>query len=306
MEYTSKDTALYPGNLMKLLRANLMRMRQSKLFWGTLAFMAGYALWNIYDRTRLSATTIDGILFAYCLATGIVSALFSGLFFGTEFAEGTIRNKLVVGHTRFSVYLANLLTCVIAAMAQCLVYLAVVLGLGSLLVGPPTLPWGRVLLLFLGTLATVTAFCAIYTAIGMLCTRKAVAAVVCLVGAFALFGIMSNMDSDLSVPKYSIIDEGDEPFLVNNPDYGYAGGTLRPVYQFLDDALPFGQAVQYMRNRRGVDPAVRELLSANDFTVYTSHVRSEIDPLPLMMYSLAVTAVTSAAGIVLFCKKDLK
>ncbi len=307
MENCLKTGTLRRGGVTKLLRANLLRLRQSKLFLGTLAFMAGYALWNIWDRTRLGSTTIDGILFDYCLAAGIVSALFSGLFLGTEYAEGTIRNKLVVGHTRFSVYLANLLTNMAVATAQALAYLAVTLGLGSLLLGPPTLPWSRrILLFFLGTLVTLAAFCAIYTAVGMLCARKAVAAVVCLVGAFALFGVMSGVDDQLNVSKYTIVGEQGEAFLVENPDHGYVSEALRPVYQFLDDALPFGQALQYTRNRQGVDPAVRELLSAKDFEVYASHVRPELDPLPLLLYALAVTAGTTAAGIVLFHRKDLK
>ncbi len=306
MENCLKTGALRQEGVTKLLRANLLRLRQSKLFWGTLAFMAGYALWNIWERTQLGSATVDGILFDYCLAAGIVSALFSGLFLGTEYGEGTLRNKLMVGHTRFSVYLANLLTTTAVAILYALTYLAVTLGLGSPLLGPPTLPWGRAFSLFLSSLATLAAFCAIYTAVGMLCSRKAVAAVVCLVGAFALFGVMSGVDDQLSVPKYAIAGEQGEALLVENPNHSYVNEVMRPVYQLLDNALPFGQALQYTRNQRGVDPAVRELLSAKDFEVYTSHVRPEVDPLPLLLYSLAVTAVTTAAGIVLFDRKGLK
>ena len=307
MKYTLETPARCMGSVTKLLTANLLRLRQSKLFWGTLAFMAGHTLWNIFDRSRLSSTTVDGILFDYCLVTGLVSALFSGLFLGTEYSEGTLRNKLMVGHPRFSVYFASLLTNMIAATLQSLTYLAVILGPGSLLLGPPTLPWSRILLLFLGTLATAAAFCAVYTAVGMLCSRRA-AVVVCLAGAFALFGIMSGVDSGLSVPKYSVIGEGDDVFLVDNPDYGYAGGAIRPVYQFLDDALPFGQAIQYMyvRGRQDIDPEIQKLLPAEDLALYTSQVRPELDPLPLILYSLAVTTGITAAGAVLFYKKDLK
>ena len=33
--------------MRNLLAANFLRLKKSVLFWGTLAFMAGYALWRM-------------------------------------------------------------------------------------------------------------------------------------------------------------------------------------------------------------------------------------------------------------------
>lgn len=165
--------------------------------------MAGYPLWLIYKWALFRMESVDVMLFDYCVVTGIVSAVFSGLFLGAEYSDGAIRNKLIIGHSRSAIYCSNLLTNIAAALLQCVVYLTVTLGLGIPLLGLPTSEPGRLLLLFAGTLGTVIAFCAVFTAIGMLCSQKAVAAVICIAGSFALFGMMSSVDSYLNIPKYS-------------------------------------------------------------------------------------------------------
>ena len=44
-------------------------------------------------------------------------------FIGTEYSDGTIRNKIVVGHSRSTIYLANLLTCCFAGLIMCLCFI---------------------------------------------------------------------------------------------------------------------------------------------------------------------------------------
>lgn len=51
-------------------------------------------------------TALDDRFFAYSFFIGILSAIFCSLFTGTEYSDGTIRNKIVVGHSRISIYLS--------------------------------------------------------------------------------------------------------------------------------------------------------------------------------------------------------
>ena len=104
--------------MSKLLSANFTRMKKAKVFWVCLIFMIGFGLFLIISRyvqfkrfDMMDSAYIEGSLLSYTVVMGIVFAVFTSLFIGTEYNDGTIRNKLIVGHTRVNVYLANLITC---------------------------------------------------------------------------------------------------------------------------------------------------------------------------------------------------
>ena len=88
--------------------------------------------------------------------------MFSCLFLSVEYAEGTIRNKLTVGHTRREVYLSSFLTvfaaCVCMALAWLVGSLAGVPLLGFLTMGPA----GMILCVAV-VVGFTAAFSAIYT-----------------------------------------------------------------------------------------------------------------------------------------------
>ena len=48
-----------------------------------------------------------------------------------------------------------------------------------------------------------SALAAVFTLAAMLCQNKAVTAVVCIAGSFALLGYLSSVDSYLNIPQYS-------------------------------------------------------------------------------------------------------
>ena len=296
--------------MRNLLSANFLRLRKSWLFWGTLVFMAGYALWQIRFWVIFGGITVDPIIFDYAGVIGTAAAVWSSLFLGTDYSNGTMRNKLVAGHTRLAVYFAALITNTTVALLQCAAYLAVAFGLGTLFIGLPTMEASRFLSLLAGTLVMTVAFCAIFTAVGMLCAQKTAAAVLCIAGSLVLFGYMSSVDSYLSIPEYSTSVNifGDQIEVAYTLNDGYVSGTRRAVFQFLDDVVPSGQAVQYMRNREQeeIDPYIAEVLSPEQMETYMQYQRQKADPLPLAAYSLAVAALFTALGAALFQKKDLK
>ena len=59
----------------------------------------------------------------FVLMSGVVLSAFCSLFVGAEYSDGTIRNKIAVGHSRAAVYLANLVTCSAAGVLICLGYI---------------------------------------------------------------------------------------------------------------------------------------------------------------------------------------
>ena len=89
---------------------------------------------------------IDGQLFTFAMFIGIVLSTFCGLFLGIEYGDGTIRNKVVVGHKRSSIYLANLITCIAAGLAMCAAFMLVYVAVGIPLIGTFTLEIKYILL----------------------------------------------------------------------------------------------------------------------------------------------------------------
>ena len=279
--------------MTKLLSANLLRLRKSMLFWGCLILMlllgAGFTLQRYWEQIAYAEfgqlSYLDEVLFRHGLLIGIVTALFVPMFFGIEYSDGAIRNKMVVGHSRLSIYFANLITAAASSLAFCAAYILAVLALGVPLLNGVRLTAAQCALLMLGTLVLSAAFSALYTFVAMLCARKAASAVVCILGVFLLLFAGIYISARLSAPEflteYSIADDGQVVEEEPEPNPQYPRGLEREVYQFLYDFLPGCQSIQY-----------------GDMSVE--------NPALLAAYSLIILTVSTGAGAALFRRKDLK
>ena len=117
-----------------LLHANISRMVKSRVFLlAILAELAYTALvvlvcWDHYaggtGNYTLEAVLAAGFgLMGYLSIPSLIYAVLLSVHLGTDYSDNTLRNKLIVGHTRTEVYLADLLTCVIAAVGLDLLFL---------------------------------------------------------------------------------------------------------------------------------------------------------------------------------------
>lgn len=93
--------------------------------------------YGVYSASNIASeaceeVVLDGCLFEGLPLMGLVSAIFTSLFIGSEYSDGTIRNKLVVGHSRMRIYLANLIVCSIASILISLAYTAGVFVIGNM------------------------------------------------------------------------------------------------------------------------------------------------------------------------------
>ena len=270
--------------MTNLLSANLFHLRKSSLFWVALGLSAAAGAWQP-TQTFLEFERyfpLDNSFFTYAMLNGLLLAVFLPLFFGMEYSDGTIRNKLAAGHPRLFVYLANLLTAVLTAFLFCGAYILFTLAVGVPLLGAPKRP-GLLLTTALLSLLTAAAWCAIYTLINMSLSRKAGAAVCCILLYLALFiGALvtfNKLDAPEFYPAYQLVDGEMVSEMVENP--AYLTKDQRPFYEFLLDLNPMGQSVQY------IDMAPAR-------------------PVQLTLCSLGVFAATTAVGTALFQRKDLK
>lgn len=277
--------------MSKLLSANFNRLKKNAFFRISVLFMlangvlrpiADYMIMQKYEDYIIP---LDSDFFVYPIFVVVLSAVFCSLFVGTEYSDGTMRNKLMVGHSRVDIYLSNLMVGIAASFFMCLAYILPFLCVGTPLLGffsnfPAVLRYiGCIFILFL-------AFAAICTSVSMLCQSKAHSAVICILGVFILLLVGTYISSRLSSPEYiegyqldqesgQLVPAPPEP----NP--GYLRGTKREIYEFLHDFLPGDQAVQF---------ASREAMH-----------------LGLMaLYSILITIGTTGFGIYFFFDEDIK
>ena len=86
-------------------------------------------------RQTQTINRIDNGFFGCALFIGIVMAVFCSLFIGTEYSEGTIRNKIIIGQKRGAVYLSNFITCSLVSVVMCMAFFIPYLCIGIPLLG---------------------------------------------------------------------------------------------------------------------------------------------------------------------------
>ena len=278
--------------MTKLLSANFMRLWKTNAFWGSLGVSLSMGLLMVADSWRSAqesggawASTVDAELFKYAAFIGVLAAELIPLFFGAEYSDGAIRNKIIVGQSRLSIYFANLITGYAACVLCSAVYMLGCVALGVPLLGWFTQPPALLLAALAGSLLMTAAFCAIFTFVAMNCAKKSTSVVICLLGVFAAFigaiVIHSMLEAPEFISGYELSVGGQAVSVQPEPNPNYLTGAKREFYQFLFDLLPSGQSVQYC-----------SLMFS--------------DPLRLMGLSAAVTVLFTGAGAALFRRKDLK
>ncbi len=275
--------------MSKLLSANFMRLKKSMSFWiGMIIMSAAGIIAPIKRYTDMRnigfGQNIEIGLFGCIQVVGVIMAVFCSLFIGTEHSDGTIRNKIITGQRRTTIYLSNVIISSIVGELMCAVYFIPYLCIGIPLLGGFSVDMKIILLFALTVFLLAIVFSSVFTLIAMLCQRKAVVVVRCMLFAygFLLTGVLLNamLEEPETITTYSLNEDKEmvsEEIL--NPRY--LEGTKRAIVQTLYDINPGGQGIQC------------ELLEA-------------VNPERLPLYSLALVILTSGTGIFFFKKKDLK
>ncbi len=280
--------------MRNLLSANLHRLRKSRVFWVCEAVSVLYALFLscvIYLDMKINGFDhcLDTGLFQYAIFAGIMLAVFCSLFLGPELGDGFVRNKVVAGHRKSHIYLADLVICSIASLLFTFTYLAAYLAPSVFFLLPLEADLATVLKILFGSLALNVAYCAVYTLISMLCANKAVVSTICLLLAFVLFfsgiAIKQGLDEPETFEILEYDEETKEAIYTGEivPNSEYLSSFRRSIYEFLYDFLPGGQGLQY-------SGMMEMFLSFN---------------WKLPLYSFCILIITTGAGLIIFTKKDL-
>lgn len=280
--------------MSRLLSADFAKLKKNKFFW---ICMIGMFLFGVFMAVMDYISTrqygdyeaqITNILFIYALTVAILIPAFVSLFVGTEYSDGTIRNKMIIGHTRTCIYLSNIIVCSIAGLGFCLSYIIGVIVAGLPLYTIDTGILESTVILVLCSFVMSIAFTALCVLTALLCQNKALTAVVNILAACFLLVISIYIMNKLSEPEvypgYSVMtDSGEVEVLENEPNPDYLRGTEREIYQFFNDFIPTGQAVNI--TQAGGMAQSPGLLAA---------------------YSASIIIVSTGVGMFVFKKKDIK
>ena len=174
-----------------LVCAEFSRLFKSFIFRLGALFSFGFAVFAIfmrymdvvnypseYTQLPVSYSNADGLIFAGGFYLVFALAVFVILFVGTEYSDGTMRNKLIAGHLRFRIYLSKLIVCAAANVLFHLLYIITALLLGFLLIHGVTYSSGILLKYILLGVCVTLAFSAVLVCLSMCITNKAASAVI--------------------------------------------------------------------------------------------------------------------------------
>ena len=280
--------------MSKLLRANFARVIRNKPFYICLILMAFVGVYlPVTDYCKMiknGAVCIpDKNFFVFNVCIGVVAAFFISMFIGTEYSNGTMRNKIVTGQSRIKIYFANLITVYISLIIFCAAYVIPYLCAGIPLLGNFRLYSMKQIGIILVCIGFIDfAYAVIFLSAAMLVQNKASSAVGCIMAAyFLLFGgvyINSCLLQEKFEDRVCIDENGETVQELHQPNPNYVDGTKRKIYEFINDILPGNQSFVIMM-WDGADMS----------RIYKTEI-----------YSSVLSAASMAFGVLIFRRKDIK
>lgn len=294
----------------RLIHANFARLKKNKLFWigflGMFVFGAGVSLYSYFRGIKpgYQPARLNDVFFLHQYIIGILAATFCSLFLSTEYREGAIRNKLIVGHKRSAIYLSNLIVNCVAMLIMTAVYTFAVCAVAMPLMGGfKGMETAVVLKLLVVTTFALLSYTTLFTMIGMLNQNTAIVTVISFIVALALLFGSDRMDEQLRSPVVNASFEADESgelkVLNSEPNPYYIDGAKRTVYEFLNDFLPSGQCVQVIKMSDSQQDLAPEIVTGIVVVDDTHLWRSPL-------YSILFMVITTGVGMFVFRRKDLK
>ena len=282
--------------MTKLLRAGISRYMKSVAFWVIVAIslILGLIAGAVTDYN--SSINMLGLL--------IVIAIMISLMIGTEFSDGIVRNKLIMGHSKGKVFLSELLLSMISST----VLFAV--GYGAFIVFNfhrcDSMEAGEIAVGAVGLLMMHLSFAAICTAVCFFIPyNSTIAAIINITLVIVMAIITLFLYYKFTEPEYyhatydynydenghiveQVIEGEPNPKYIPTDSAEYT--VLRTAYYL----MPCGQLTDY-----------QFALSDFWFRDYPDERRlNDLKTAPL--YSLMTTGLFTAAGILIFRKKDLR
>lgn len=280
------------ADVRKLLSAEIQHIFKSKLFWLEILFFAGFSAFIVmvnYSPSVQSSDNpiyLDDVFFTFYQLMALAFAICISMTVGTEYSDGVIRNKLIVGHTRRNIFFSILLLHMGVSLMMIVLHGIVSYGLGYLLFGGFRMEFSQLVYIVLCSALANLVFVALFVGISMNGSNKAVTVVVTMVLHIAILYLTGFIGARLSAGEMTydgiqILADGTMQLgeLIKNPNY--VSGWSRTVCEWIYDIIPTGQILQ---------------MQSDQF----------VPCLYFPVLSTALLVLNTAVGYLLFSRKDIK
>ena len=242
--------------MTKLLRACVRRYTHNTIFWIAAVLTIGLGI-SIAHSTRM--TYYDDAL---VIAQMLIHAVMISWVVGKEFKEGIFRNKVIVGHSKGSIYLSELICGV--GIAFVLYFLCAVIFVAFNFYEVPLLPASLIVKIFVDYVLLNMCLAAIFVTISCLFSQQAIIAIVNIALVLVMTTASQRLYAQLSQPQYleryetinsewidengnirykEVKVEGSE-YYVDNPTY--VGGVKRDIYDTVYKLSPYGHIIEFV------------------------------------------------------------
>ena len=271
--------------MIRLLKAGLFRLKKDILFWIFIFLTIGLAILTLVRYVPIEGITLDSALNEFLIYIGLFIAIFVSIFVGKEHSQGIIRNKIIVGHSRFSIFLANLIICIIVSLLCELIYLAIIFLVGTPLLGQLQMTLSQFIGILVNTIFIIISFCSIYNFVTMLCSEITISTTICIILFIAMFIAQGAFSLTAHSSKYienAFYDEnGNKHIISQEIDPNYPGDQKVKTAKIIYLSIPQGQAMEIKNNN---------LDSLQQMTIY----------------SMILIVIINILGVYIFSKKELK
>lgn len=283
--------------MYKLLNQGFYRLRKNKIFWGLLVLTICIACFFLNNSKKDNSNSyMDELIMQHIGIMGFFISVFTSLFVGLEYANGTIRNKIVVGHSRIKIYLSNLIISITVGIIIEIVY---ILFVAIILKGTLILP-SQFDTILLHIVMIIVMYSTIFNCMTLLCNDITVSTVIGIMIVLVMF----IADVALAVPaeaeeysyNYNYNAQGEETREINGLNPNYPGETKQKIAKIIRNITPIGQTNQIMA-------VFSEAIRIN---AKGEAIGEWSDTTYLLWYSLGTIIAINAMGIYFFSKKELK
>lgn len=306
-----------------LIHAEMYRIKNSLLWWciSCASIVAG----TVYGIDVTNSETFDDM---FVVPLFVLLAIFISLIFGREYSDGTIRNKIIAGKTKTSIFLSRII--IIFAVTTVFVILFLIpfaaITYHSVLskIPPDILLW-----FLLGFVLVNYVWAILFTVVSTLISSREVASILNLVLIIVIMFTAYQVEHMIGQPQYytdymettvpmtaaevdqvlkntyhnsyhAINEEGtmtyykveieNDSSVLNNQ---YVNEPFRTVLVTMDNMLPHGQINMFV-----------SLLTS---FLYEDISKEDVHILKVYpLYSLGMLLFLSALGLLVFRKKELK
>ena len=180
--------------MINLLRGCIRRYTSNLIFWISAALTIGIAI-NVGIGAR--TTYYDD---AMTIAQMLINAILVTIIVGKEYREGGFRNKVIVGHTKANIFLAELLAGVGISFILYTICAGIFVVLNAYEI--PLLPTSLIVKIFMDHVLLNMCLTAIFVTVSCMFSNQTMVAIVNIVFVLLMIVGSQRLYGDLSQPQY--------------------------------------------------------------------------------------------------------